>query len=398
MARMNVLWLILMVVVLGTSLMAEQVLYTFTGGTDGAYPYAGLVSDSNGRLYGTTTSGGAYGCGVVFEVSQSNAGAWVQTVLHQFNPGVLDGCSPFAELTVDSAGNLYGTTQYGGSSNSGTVFEVQPGPSGWNEKILHNFGATSTDGINPYGGVILDKAGNLFGTTYYCGKYSAGTVFKLVKQSNGTWPERIIHHFNYTAGGEPRSTLAVDSVGRLYGTTEYGGAYQHGTVFRMTPTATGGWGFKVLHVFNPSNGDGFSPYAGVVLDTAGNIYGTTLNGGYGWGTVYRLSQGTNGAWKAKLIHIFVYGNDGINPYGSLAIDPAGNLYGTAWQSLFGNIGGAGIVFKLTPSSSGSWSETVLFNFVSGGGGNPYSGVIVRNGVLYGTTYFGGIGVGVVFSL
>src|SRR5438128_421711 len=137
MARMNVLWLILMVVVLGTSLMAEQVLYTFTGGTDGAYPYAGLVSDSNGRLYGTTTSGGAYGCGVVFEVSQSNAGAWVQTVLHQFNPGVLDGCSPFAELTVDSAGNLYGTTQYGGSSNSGTVFEVQPGPSGWNEKILH---------------------------------------------------------------------------------------------------------------------------------------------------------------------------------------------------------------------------------------------------------------------
>lgn len=379
--------------------LAENVLYSFTGGQDGGSPYAGLTIGPSGRLYGTASSGGSHGCGVVFQLVPNSIGAWTEKVLHGFGGSTADGCIPYAGVTIDAAGNLYGTTYSGGSNNAGVVFELQTGLSGtWNEKILHSFGANGMDGMNPYAGLVMDKVGNLYGTTYYGGSLGGvGTIFKLIRNSNGTWAEKILHSFNYTGGGEPRTGLIFDLKGNLYGTTQYGGPYQHGTVFRLSPTLRGGWSFGVLHSFNPTTGDGFEPYSGVTIDAAGNLYGTTLYGGYGWGTVYRLSVSA-GKWRESIIHNFAYGNDGINPYGELIIDTAGNLYGTTWQSLFGSTGGAGIVFKLTRTSSATWSETVLFNFVNGGGGNPYSGVIFHKGILYGTTYAGGTGFGVVYKL
>lgn len=391
----TLLYVLAIALVLVISANAEKVLYSFSGGSDGGSVYSGVVIDQAGKIYGTASSGGAYGCGVVYQLTLV-AGAWTETVLHNFNGAAGDGCSPYAGLMIDAAGNLYGTTFYGGATNQGTAFELVKNAGTWSETILHGFGATITDGTNPYGGLVLDNAGYLYGTTENGGKFSSGTVFRLRKLVTGKWAEVLLHQFNYTAGGAPLSTLTFDSAGNLYGTTEYGGRYQHGTVFRLTRTPTGGWGFKMLHQFNPATGDGYLPQSGVVVDASGSVYGTTLYGGSGNGTVYRVYLNASGVWNEVTIHSFQYENDGINPYGALAIDSAGNLYGTTWQSLIGNTGGAGIVFKLTPSS-GSWSETVLQNFVTGAG-NPYSGVLLHKGHIYGTSYFGGYGNGTVYEL
>jgi uncharacterized repeat protein (TIGR03803 family) len=389
---------------------SEKVLHTFTGGNDGRSPYAGLILDDSGNLYGTTPYGGAYGYGTVFEISRGTNGQWKETVLHSFNINGHDGGVPYASLVRDAAGSLYGTTSLGGASGTGcggygcgTAFQLTRGTNGtWTESVLHSFNSAGNDGYTPNANLIFDPHGNLFGTTEYGGwAGGVGTVFELLRNASGEWREKIIHSFNYTNGGEPLCGLVSDSAGNFYGTTQYGGRFTHGTVFELKLQPNGTWKENVLHSFNPGSGDGFEPYSGLVIDSSGRLYGTTPAGGYGWGTVFRLAL-VKGLWKESVIHIFEYGQDGINPYGPLAIDPTGRLYGTTWQSYVNNVGGAGIVFRLVRTKAQGWRETILHQFVNAGdGGNPYSGVVLDStGTIYGTTYMGGDsqGYGVVFEV
>jgi uncharacterized repeat protein (TIGR03803 family) len=379
----------------------ETVLYTFSGGSDGGNPYAGPILDNKGNLYGTTVYGGAYNWGAVFKLSPDTNGQWMETVLHSFNSDGQDGIRPYSSLVMDPSGNLYGTTNIGGAYNYGTVFRLHPNADGsWTETVLHSFNADGTDGNEPYANLIFDKLGNLYGTTYYGGSQGEGTVFQLSPGANGTWLEQVILSFNYADGAAPYGGLVLDSTGVFYGATNSGGTYQHGVVFSLKRGSNGAWIESVLHTFNPSTGDGWAPYAGLVIDKAGHLYGTTLYGGNGSGTVFELAH-VNGNWVETLIHNFTQ-QDGINPYSPLVIDASGNLYGTTWQSLINNVGGAGIVFELSQTKPNVWQETVLHNFVNpGDGGNPYSGVALDGaGHVYGTTYWGGVfpGTGVVFKV
>ena len=384
----------------------ETVLYTFPLAPNqlpAGNPYAGPILDGKGNLFGTTLDGGAYYQGSVFELSPGTNGSWTEKDIYSFNSGIQDGVQPYSSLTLDPYGNLYGTTYSGGAYNAGTVFQVHPNQDGtWSEKILHSFKADGTDGYYPYANLIFDKNGNLYGTTSSGGNQGgSGTVFELSHQKNGTWLERIILNFNYADGAAPYGGLVLDSLGRLYGTTQYGGTYQHGVVFAMKRGPNGTWTEYVLHHFNPAAGDGWAPYAGLVIDRAGHLYGTTLGGGnYGAGTVFEVAL-VNGKVREQVIHSFTqYGADGIYPYGPLAIDASGNLYGTTWQSLINNVGGAGVVFKLSQTSPNVWQETILHNFIDpADGGNPYSGVALDSaGHIYGTTYAGGVSAGVIFEI
>ena len=267
---------------------SEEVLYSFGEGTDGGGPYAGVIFDKNGNLYGTTTKGGTYGWGTVFELTPAAGGGWTETVLHSFNNNGTDGYTPLAGLIFDAVGNLYGTTWHGGAYGypGGTVFELTPtAGGGWTETVLHSF--NGTDGSNPYAGLIFDVAGNLYGTTSNGGDYGLGTVFELTPAAGGGWTEQVLHSFNGTDGNGPIAGLIFDKNGDLYGTTAGGGNYGHGTVFELTPTAGGGWAEQVLLSFEGSGGG--DPQSGLIFDAAGNLYGTTQNGGAGVGTVFELS-------------------------------------------------------------------------------------------------------------
>src|SRR5258708_10955072 len=305
----------------------ETVLYTFSGGSDGGNPYAGPILDNKGNLYGTTVYGGAYNWGAVFKLSPDTNGQWTETVLHSFNSDGQDGIRPYSSLVMDPSGNLYGTTNIGGAYNYGTVFRLHPNADGsWTETVLHSFNADGTDGNETYANLIFDKLGNLYGTTYYGGSQGEGMVFQLSPGANGTWLEQVILSFNYADGAAPYGGLVLDSTGVFYGATNSGGTYQHGVVFSLKRGSNGAWIESVLHTFNPSTGDGWAPYAGLVIDKAGHLYGTTLYGGNGSGTVFELAH-VNGNWVETLIHNFTQ-QDGINPYSPLVIDASGNLYRT----------------------------------------------------------------------
>jgi len=254
----------------------ETVLYSFTGGLDGGQPGGGVILDSSGNLYGTTLVGGASNCGVVFELDASGT----ETVLYSFAGGT-DGCQPFASVIRDSAGNLYGTTGGGGAGNHGTVFKLAPGGA---ETVIYSF-TEGTDGGLPEAGVIRDSAGNLYGTTNQGGDLSidglgCGVVFKV--DPSGT--ETVLHTFNSSDGGFPVASLTADSAGNLYGTTFFGGPSNLGVVFMLAPSGT----YTILHGFSGSP-DGSEPEAALIRDSAGNLYGTTSSGGVsGWGTVFKI--------------------------------------------------------------------------------------------------------------
>ena len=372
-------------------------------GPGGLYPYAGLVLDSAGNLYGTTVYGGnldacydgnAPGCGVVIEVTPNGDGSWKEKVLHSFRGGK-DGAYPYAGVILDSAGNLYGTTAQGGSCGyyygCGVVFELTPNGDGrWKEKVLHSFSG-GKDGDYPSAGLIFDSAGNLYGTTGSGGNTgSIGTVFELTPNKDGSWKEKVLHSFedNGKDGLSPYAGLIFDSAGSLYGTTYYGGAASYGTVFELTPNGDGSWKEKVLHSFTNEGTDGLYPNGGVILDPVGNLYGTTLEGGVGrYGTVFQLTPRGNGSWKEEVICSLDDGDllkRGLLPYAGLVIDSAGNLYGTASH---GGRYGSGIVFRLERNGNGVWRRTVLHSFRDAPGTLPLSGLIFdRQGNLYGTTH------------
>ena len=395
----------------------EKVLHNFGSGTDGVYPQAGLIFDVSGNLYGTSSAGGTYGSGTVFELSPIQAGGWAETVLYSFRYGT-DGAYPQAGLILDTSGNLYGTTPYGGTSNCGTVFELSPmGGGAWTETVLHNFNCT--DGYFPTAGLIFDAAGNLYGTTlaggtYFCpggDGYGCGTAFELTRMADGSWTEIVLHDFgNGSDGAYPGGGLALDAAGNLYGTTTYGGTndcpvaqFQGcGTVFELTPTGGGGWTEMVLHNFG-SGTDGEIPLFGVIFDVAGNLYGTTIEGGayHYWGNLFELSPTGGGNWTETVLYNFTSGYEA--PYAPLTFDAAGNLYSTT----------GGAVIELSSAGGGGWTYTVLSSFCSENGctdgSDPLGGLIFdAGGNLYGTTAQGGTylcgeppnqtGCGTVFEL
>jgi len=374
-----------------------KVLYRFTGGTDGSQPFAGLILDTSGNLYGTTPQGGAFGNGVVFKLTKNSDGSWTESVLHAFAGGT-DGATPYAEVTFDTSGNLYGTTQYGGASSAGTVFQLAPNSDGtWTERVLYSFTGGS-DGANPFSGVIFDGGGNLYGTTYYGGASGAGVVYKLTPNSDGTWIERVLHTFTGGLdGGNPDfGNLTFDTAGNLYGPTGYGGGSGSGVVYKLTPSGDGTWTETVLHTFTGGK-DGMIPSGTLVFDPMGRLYGVAqgVNGDYG--NVFKLTLGANGKWSDQVLYVFQGDQDGAYPVGGVVLDTAGNLYGTT-NAGFNTRGGAGQLFKLV---RGVWTKyAYLFGGPPQDGGNSTAPVVFdAAGNLYGTAYDGwGIGCcGVVFE-
>jgi uncharacterized repeat protein (TIGR03803 family) len=415
----------------------EKVLHSFNiSGQGGSYPNAGLISDAAGNLYGTTVYGGTgvcgsaapTGCGTVFQLRRNSSGGWTEKVLHNFDNDGKDGFYPYAGLIFDAAGNLYGTTGYGGTgvcsavapTGCGTVFELRRNSSGgWTEKVLHSF-AGGNDGDLPQGGVILDAAGNLYGTTAgsagactHAPYADCGTVFRLKPHAGGGWTERVLHNFTYNAtdGYGPYGSLVRDAAGNLYGGTFWGGTYYDGTAFKLTPNQGGSWTENVYSFYWGKGVNGGGP-GSLILDAAGNLYGTTSLGGATYsGAVFQLTP-AGGNWTETTLYSFDIYSTGDAPNASLIFDAAGNLYGT---NVYGGNGttvcltfgggnqsvSCGTVFKLTPAGGGTWTQTMLHSFGNGTDGQiPQAGVIRdASGNLYGTTYSGGAyGGGTVFGV
>jgi uncharacterized repeat protein (TIGR03803 family) len=335
-----------------------KVLYKFKGGADGAFPIGDLIFDTAGNLYGTTGWGGdlscnsGNGCGTVFELTPSSKG-WTETNLYAFQGGN-DGQQPNGGVVFDTAGNLYGTTFYGGAYGGGTVFKLAPNSDGsWTESVLYSFCSSTNcpDGAYPQGGLILDVAGNVYGTTADGGIYLYGTVFELMPNSEGGWTESVLHSFGNTGDGAiPFDTLIFDAAGNLYGTTYWGPQSQSylgpGTVFKLAPNSDGSWKESLLHIFG-GRADGTHPNAGVIFDKMGNLYSTTVLGGPAdAGTVFKLTARSGGGWAYSVLHVFQR-TPALHPLAGLILDKAGNLYGTA-NFCDSGIDCQGVVFEITP--------------------------------------------------
>jgi uncharacterized repeat protein (TIGR03803 family) len=355
----------------------ETVLYSFTGGADGSNPFAGLIKDASGNLYGTTVEGGAHGLGTVFKLAPDGT----ETALWSFTGA--DGSYPEGGLIMDTSGNLYGTTSSGGADGDGTVFEVALNGA---ETVLHSFTGGS-DGKGPQAGLIMDKKGKLYGTTLFGGANGDGTVFKVAPGG----AETVLYSFTGKADGSLPGAGLIRRNGNFYGTTEGGGAENLGTVFKLSPDGTE----TVLYSFCPNYpdcSDGVLPVGGLIADSAGNLFGTTSADGGGGGTVFKLApDGTE-----TTLWSFTGGADGSEPQAGL-VRENGNLYGT---TLLGGANGLGTVFKVARDGT----ETVLYSFDSvanaADGFEPYAGLIKdESGNLYGTTYAGGADAnGVVFKI
>jgi uncharacterized repeat protein (TIGR03803 family) len=361
---------------------AKTFLFSFDG-PDGSVPLAGLIIDGASNLYGTTTGGGAKDYGTVFKITPAGA----ESIVYSFGTGTLDGTNPDSLLILDGAGNLYGTTAFGGAHDLGAVFKIS---AAGKESVVYSFGSGGTDGV-PNAGLILDGAGNLYGTTYGGGTNGNGTVFKITAAGKAS----TVYAFGPTGGADgmhPYAGLITDVAGNFYGTTYLGGVNNTGTVFKISAAGAE----SVLYSFGPTSGtDARLPHAVLVLDSAGDLYGTTDSGGAnGTGTVFKLSA--SGA--ESVLHSFgpTSGTDGHTPETSLILDSAGNVYGTTYE---GGANKTGTVFEI----SAAGKETVLYSFgpSSGSDGqNPHTGLVLDSaGDLYGTTEAGGAHLdGTVFRL
>jgi uncharacterized repeat protein (TIGR03803 family) len=411
-----------------------NVLADFNGATGDA-PGGNLVMDSSGNLYGVTSWGGnmpssgnclapPYGCGVVFEVSPSSGGPKMTDIYKFSGP---DGSTPGGGLVRDKSGNLYGVAAFGGDgicpgeNGCGVVYELSPGSGGsWTEKVLYQFQG-APDGQTPIGTLAFGKNGNLYGVTQLGGS-GGGVAFELSPASGGAWTENTIYTFTGAGQpGQPDYGLISDKAGNLYGVTSGGDengvcgseSIGCGLVYELSPNGSGEWTVTVIFTFDGTNG--FRPTGNLIFDTAGNLYGTTADGGDlsgcnfggGCGLVYELMPAGGGKWTEKLLHAFLPGSGGNSPFGGVTMDSSGNLYGT---TLYGGASNNGVVFRLTKPSSGRWPETVLHSFTGGtDGGQPESQLLLNAaGTLFGTAQFGGItsdctatffaGCGVVFEM
>jgi len=445
-SRIFALCMIVVTLAVGASAeWKEKVLYSFQGlPNDGAYPAGGVVFDKAGNVYGATGWGGGdvtkcpgiAQCGIVYELKPptEKGKAWTETVLYVFK-GVNynDGNTPQGGLIFDQAGNLYGTTSYGGSGSCqlfggrvgcGTVFElVPPKQKGgkWTEKVLHSF-QSGKDGYFPWGDLTFDSKGNLYGATQYGGGYGScnapyyqycGTVFKLSppKTEGGKWTDEVLYAFKSIDSGKqsgdganPNGGLVLDSEGALYGTTAYGGYHcPHdnnqgcGTAFALTQPNTRHliWSETITHLFKGLP-DGIFPTAGLALGASGSFYGTTTLGGKGSvpsGTVFELRKQTNGLWGETLVHSFTEaGYEGYSPDAGLTLDSSGNLYGSAAG---GGTDSSGTIYRLKASGMPqmAWDYEVLYDFRGPPDGHDPASVLIpdRGSHFYGTTFNGGTG-------
>src|SRR5271156_2005384 len=336
----------------GAQAQTFNVAYSFRGGSDGENPLDGLVSDGEGNLYGTTNAGGTGFSGTVFKFSKAGA----ETVLYTFAGGS-DGINPQAGL-IRKGSILYGTT-YEGGAGTGTVFQVT---TAGKETVLYSF-AGGSDGAHPAAALITDASGNLYGTTSAGGAYNNGAVFKLtVPTKGGKWTETLLYSFGEGTDGQvPVASLTFDAAGNLYGTTSAGGKYGLGTVFQLVKSGTS-WQENILHNFQDGD-DGAIPYGGLVVDKSGNFYGAATEGGTGGGgTIFELTPAS-----ANWTFTVLYSNPGWGISGSfrnLLLDTKGNVYGTSHCD--GDYG-SGTVYKLTPAD-GSWTYTSLYVFTGGSDG------------------------------
>jgi uncharacterized repeat protein (TIGR03803 family) len=343
---------------------SNEVLYSFKGGSDGGQPYAGLIADSTGALYGTTTGHGTGYGGTVFKLTPPAKGRanWTYSVLTQFNGGANDGETPYGGLIIDENDTLYGTTYSGGVGSCpggcGTVFSLTPpaaGQTAWTKTLLYLF-AGGSDGANPYAGLTTDSTGALYGTTSIGGGANSGTVFKLTPPSGGgtAWPEQLLYSFKGAGdGGQPYDSVIAGPNGGLYGTTTGYTTGQDGTVFRINPPAGGGtaWSESLLYKFVLGSSPGETPYGGVIMSKFGALFGATYRGGiggcyFGCGTIYKVSPPAAGqtAWTQTALYIFTGGSDGATPNPSLTADATGNLYGTTSA---GGESNNGVVFMIS---------------------------------------------------
>ena len=381
----------------GLALVASVAMLTGCGGGGG-----GGSTSSNGGGGGSTGTG----TGTGGQTSQI-------TILHGFTGGLTDGADPTGALVADAAGDLFGTTLHGGSGgngDNGTVFELKPnGAGGYAESVIYPFNYTGgTDSPYPRGALVLDASGDLFGTD--SGDLSGGpspmtdgAVFEL-KPGAGGYTETVLYRFAGGAsdGAEPYAGLVEDGSGNLFGTTLMQGPNNSGTAFELKPSGAGGYTEAVIHGFlGDSAGDGALPHGVLILDAAGDLFGTTSSGGYNNnGTVFELTPNGTGGYTKTILHAFAgTTTDGSMPYGALVQDASGNLFGT---TQFGGSKADGTVFELKPTGSGSYTETLLYNFQGGGDGSiPMAGLLLdASGDLFGTTYEGGgsNNAGTVFEL
>lgn len=383
----------------------ERVLYNLNApGSNG-----GLIFDQKGDIYGSITGQGTH-YGGIFQLHRFSGGTWGSKIVYRFLGGV-DGAEPQTNLILDSAGNLYGTTGRGGAlpCACGIVFKLTPNLTGkWTKTVLYNF-AGGTDGGYPSGGVISDEAGNLYGTTSFGGEHVWGTVFELMPNADGTWTNKVLYSFTGGADGRgPSGGVVRDRAGNLYGTTIAGGNSENGTVFQLSPDTDGSWTFHSLYQFCSSAGcRGGSRPNPVVLDAHGNLYGSTQAGGTvgpcftqdGCGTLYRLSHGSGGTWTFQLLHKFCSLSecaDGMRPSGGLVFDNSGAFYGMTINS----------AFKVNHVPGTPWSVETLHTFCLASpcveGSFPVGRPLLDSaGNLFGTTLGGGAAAyqnGVVFEL
>ena len=373
---------------------AFKTIHVFSQRTgDGGNPAGSVVFDQAGNLYGTTSNGGV-GCGIVYELSPpTTGGTWKETILHKFQ-GNKDGCNSSGVVILDEAGDLFGATASGGgglnntfcNNGCGTVFELTKLANGkFTEKVIHRFTGENADGRNPLGGLVFDKSGNLWGTTQVGGHSESsacsgasrlcGTVFELTPNANGTWTESTLFSFTgSTTGTNPVTNLVIDQEGSLYGTTVNGGPSLEGLVFKLTPEGNGKVTESIVHDFG-SGGcctDGVHPFNGLTIDAGGNLYGTVQGGGgttnactggfvdVGCGVVYKLTpNASKTTWKETILYAFFGSSDGATPLDDhVAVDANGNVFGSAASGgdfdfnkthCVGNLpGGCGVVFEVKP--------------------------------------------------
>ena len=384
---------------------SDTVIYNFTGGSAGINPSTGLIFDAAGNLYGGTYTGGSGacggGCGVIFRLTPGESGTWTQSVVYNFQGFTAgDGMYPSGRLISDAAGNLYGVTAAGGIRNCGTVFELIPGSGGsWTESVLHSFACGDKDGNEPSGNLVFDASGNLWGVTLAGGTRNGGMVFELVHSSGG-WTESMIYNFSGvgTLSGSEPTGIIFDGSGNLYGVTEFGGTEAvngAGVVFQLVESS-GVWTQKVLHRFPITGTSLQTPNGGLIFDASGNLYMTMARGGNGGAGVFKFNP-TTGA--TETVYSFK-GPQIVQPYEGLVFDAAGNLYSSSYVG-GGNCGGygCGSIYKLSPGES-HWTSTLLANLNGGNGAYPEGGVVLDSaGNVYGTAFSGGSSKdGVVFEI
>lgn len=376
-----------------------NVIYSFSSLQGcGVAPASGLTFDRSGALYGTTTS-----AATVFKLTYSASG-WNCFPLYTFRGGD-DGDSPQTRVIFGPDGTLFGNTRFGGGGTCdlgegcGTAFQLMPsatacrtGSCGWSENVLHRFQGTP-DGFWPMGDQAIDQAGNVYGATYEGGQDDVGEIYKLTRSSQG-WSKSTVYSFPWPDDGHGAAATSVmlGADGNLYGTTEGGGDYNEGTVFQLAPSGSG-WTETVLHSLTPD--EGYYPEGGLIADSSGNLYGTVCCGGArGGGAVFELAH-SNGAWTFSILYSFP-GRD-FGPFASLVMDANGNLYGTSYGH---GAYGSGMVFKLV-HSAGAWTFTSLHDFTGGSDGGEPNGSLIfdASGNLYGTATEGGSGGrGVAFEI